>query len=104
MWIGIIFVHRVSERRACAVLSVRRSVHRYRSIRGDQAFLVKRIKEIAFIRVRYGYHRVHILLRREGWPVNHSPYALFADHFRPCPANLLRSFWAMSEMMYAKTA
>ena len=30
-----------------------------------------RIKEIAATRVRYGYKRIHILLRREGWAVNH---------------------------------
>jgi len=32
--------------------------------------LRKRIREIAQTRARYGYRRVHILLRREGWPVN----------------------------------
>lgn len=30
-----------------------------------------RIKEIASTRVRYGYKRIHILLRREGWKINH---------------------------------
>lgn len=30
-----------------------------------------RIKEIAGVRVRYGYKRIHILLRREGWEINH---------------------------------
>jgi putative transposase len=30
-----------------------------------------RINEIARVRVRYGYKRIHVLLRREGWPVNH---------------------------------
>ena len=30
-----------------------------------------RIREIAETRVRYGYLRIHILLRREGWRVNH---------------------------------
>lgn len=30
-----------------------------------------RIKEIAAARVRYGYYRIYILLRREGWTVNH---------------------------------
>ena len=34
------------------------------------AVLVKRIKEIAETRVRYGYRRIHVLLRREGWLVN----------------------------------
>ncbi len=31
----------------------------------------KRIEEIAQTKVRYGYQRIHVLLRREGWPVNH---------------------------------
>jgi putative transposase len=30
-----------------------------------------RIKEIAAVRVRYGYKRIHVLLRREGWFINH---------------------------------
>jgi putative transposase len=30
-----------------------------------------RIGEIAKVRVRYGYKRIHVLLRREGWLVNH---------------------------------
>jgi putative transposase len=30
-----------------------------------------RIRDIAAARVRYGYRRVHVLLRREGWRINH---------------------------------
>ena len=30
-----------------------------------------RINEIAKVRVRYGYKRIHVLLRCEGWQVNH---------------------------------
>ena len=30
-----------------------------------------RLKDLAESRVRYGYRRLHVLLRREGWPVNH---------------------------------
>jgi len=30
-----------------------------------------RIKEIATVRVRYGYRRIHVLLSREGWKINH---------------------------------
>ncbi|MBS0621409.1 MAG: IS3 family transposase [Verrucomicrobia bacterium] len=59
----------VSERRACQVLGVRHSVYRYRSIALDQAPLTKRIKEIAGVRVRYGYRRIYELLKREGWRV-----------------------------------
>ena len=59
-----------SIRRVCEVLSVDRSTHHYQSKRADQAGLKKRIKEICETRVRYGYRRVWVLLRREGWEVN----------------------------------
>lgn len=61
---------KVSVRRACTVLKVDRSLYTYRSRRGDQAVLKTRIKEICETRVRYGYRRIHVLLRREGWAVN----------------------------------
>ena len=39
-----------------------------------------RLKELAAARVRYGYRRLHVLLRREGWPVNHKrTYRLYSD-------------------------
>lgn len=60
----------VSIRRACRALPVDRSTYHYRSRRPGQAGLEKRIKEIAETRVRYGYRRIHVLLRREGWEVN----------------------------------
>ena len=41
-----------------------------RSRRPDQAGLEAGVKEICATRVRYGYRRVHVLLRREGWDVN----------------------------------
>jgi len=44
---------------------------RYRSSRRDDGALRLKIREIAETRVRYGYRRIHILLRREGWHVNH---------------------------------
>jgi putative transposase len=62
---------RVSIRRACRALPVERSTYHYRSRRAGQAQLTERIKEIAATRVRYGYRRIHVLLRREGWRVNH---------------------------------
>jgi putative transposase len=60
----------VSIRRACRALPVDRSTYHYRSRRAGQAELTARIKEIAATRVRYGYRRIHVLLRREGWQVN----------------------------------
>jgi putative transposase len=47
------------------------SVYYYRSRRDPDTALRARIKEIAATRVRYGYQRIHIFLRREGWHVNH---------------------------------
>jgi len=61
----------VSERRACQVVGIWRSSHRYFSHRQDDRALRLRIREIAETRVRYGYRRVQVLLRREGWRVNH---------------------------------
>ena len=65
------WTYRVSERRGCAALRYNRSSHRYRAIRNDQAVLRERIRELAAARVRYGYFRIYILLRREGWKINH---------------------------------
>jgi putative transposase len=62
---------RVSIRKACEALEVDRSTYHYKSRRSGQATLEHRIKEICHVRVRYGYRRVHILLRREGWTINH---------------------------------
>src|ERR1700716_945909 len=55
---------------ACRVLEVDTSTYHYKSRRPGQAGLEQRIKEICQTRVRYGYRRVHVLLRREGWPIN----------------------------------
>lgn len=61
----------VSERRACAVVAMSRSSNRYRSTAQDQTALRMRLRDLAAARVRYGYRRLHVLLRREGWSVNH---------------------------------
>ena len=61
----------VSERRACHIIPVHRSTHRYRSVAHDQTSLRMRLRDLAAARVRYGYRRLHVLLRREGWQVNH---------------------------------
>ena len=43
---------------------------RYRSRRPTRAPLRERLRELATTRVSYGYQRLHVLLRREGWKVN----------------------------------
>jgi putative transposase len=62
---------KISERRACHVIGIRRSSYRYQSTAKDQSALTMCIRDVAAARVRYGYRRVHVLLRREGWHVNH---------------------------------
>ena len=62
--------YQISERRACQVIVVNRSTVQYKSIKTDVPALRARINEIAAVRVRYGYPRIHVLLRREGWFVN----------------------------------
>jgi putative transposase len=52
------------------VLQAERSSYHYKSRRGDQAELKQRIKAIGEVRVRYGYRRIGVLLRREGWAIN----------------------------------
>jgi putative transposase len=71
---------RVSERRACRVAGVSRSSYRYRSVARDQTALRVRLRDLAAARVRYGYRRLHVLLRREGWHVNHKRvYRLYRE-------------------------
>lgn len=54
-------------RRARRFVKQPRSVRYYRSVKDPRQELRARMREIAHTRVRYGYHRVHVLLRREGW-------------------------------------
>lgn len=53
------------------MLAVGRSTQRYRNRKDEQLPLRGRLRELAASRVRYGYRRLHVLLQREGWPVNH---------------------------------
>ena len=62
----------VSERRACKVLDLPRSTHRYESIPvEDEQGLTEEIVELASRYGRYGYRRITALLRMGGWDVNH---------------------------------
>ena len=57
----------------------RHSIH-YRFVRSAQTPLVMRIRDIAQTRMRYGYYTIYILLRREGWVVNHERvYRLYRE-------------------------
>ena len=61
---------RVSERRVCRLLRLCRSTKRFVGRRDPQLALRRRLRELASVRVRFGYRRLTILLRREGWRVN----------------------------------
>ncbi len=63
--------YEVSERRACSALGADRTSIRYRSLRPDDAVARARLRELASIRRRFGYRRLHILLIREGIIMNH---------------------------------
>ena len=70
----------VSERRAIRATGTARSSYRYRSRRDPQTALRMRMKELAAVRVRYGYRRLHVLLQREGWSANHKRiYRLYCE-------------------------
>ena len=63
---------RVWERRACKVLGQARATQRrQRAVPSDEPRLVNRMIELATIYGRYGYRRITLLLRQEGWRVNH---------------------------------
>jgi putative transposase len=63
--------HQMSERRACSVVGCDRMTVRYRSRRPDDPRLRERLRALARERRRFGYRRLLILLRREGFVVNH---------------------------------
>ena len=56
----------VSERRACSIIAADRSVVRYLSRRPDDTVLRARLRELADQRRRFGYRRLHVLLRSAG--------------------------------------
>jgi putative transposase len=72
-------VYQISERRACRTTGFERSSQRYKSRCDPQLALRIRLKDLAAVRVRYGYRRLHVLLRREGWPVNKRIYRLYSE-------------------------
>jgi putative transposase len=61
----------LSERRVCRIIGCVRMTVRYHSRRPDDADLRQRLRALAHERRRFGYRRLHVLLRREGFMVNH---------------------------------
>ena len=59
-----------SERRVCGLLSIAVSSYRYQARETDQDLRTKLVT-LAREKPRFGYRRLHVLLRREGAAVNH---------------------------------
>ena len=57
--------------RACGLFGILCLLFRYESRRTDDVELTHRMVAIAAQKRRYGYRRIHVLLRREGWLANH---------------------------------
>jgi len=61
-------------------MRINRGTFRYESCRNEWVQLRGRIREIAQSRVRYGYRKILVLLRREGWQVGkHLVYRLYKE-------------------------
>ena len=60
---------KVNVRRSCRLALLRPSVWYAKSEARDQSALRLRIREIAMDRPRFGYLRVLVMLKREGWEI-----------------------------------
>jgi len=63
---------RYNQKRAGALVGIDPRVYRRVSKRPADTELRSRLKELSSERRRFGYRRLHILLKREGWHVNWS--------------------------------
>ncbi len=71
---------RLACRRAGRIAKHYRSAYYYRSCKDPKTALRGRMRELAQIRIRYGYRRLHVLLKREGWSLGkHQAYRLYAE-------------------------
>ncbi len=70
----------LSERHSCWLVGLERKTYRYRSRRPRREDLRARLRALAEERVRWGYRRLHVLLRREGVQANHKAvYRLYRE-------------------------
>lgn len=61
----------LSQRRACGLMTVWRSTCRYRGRPRENDSILARLRQLAVERPRFGYRRLHVMLRRQGFWVNH---------------------------------
>lgn len=60
-----------SQRHACALVGLSPKTYRYTSKKPDDDGLRQELKRLANERRRFGYRRLHLLLRRQGFEANH---------------------------------
>lgn len=63
--------HELGGTKACGLIGISRTRYRYKSKRPEEQEVKARLCELATQKRRYGYRRQHLLLRREGWEINH---------------------------------
>jgi putative transposase len=61
----------LSQRRACGLIGLHRGVYRYQKRRSEDALVRSRLKQLAQEHPRWGYRFLCVLLRREGFKINH---------------------------------
>jgi putative transposase len=67
-WLQAVFA--ASSRRVSGLMMINRATMNHRSRRDPQTGLKMRLRELAASQVRFGYRRLTVMLRREGWAVN----------------------------------
>ena len=69
-----------SRRRACRIVCQHRGAEYYRSRKDPKTALRGRARELAHVQIRYGYRRLHVLVRREGWSLGkEKAYRLYTE-------------------------
>ena len=88
----LVQAHGLSERRACRLAALNLSTWQYGVRKQERPILLReRLKELAGQRRRFGYRRLHALLRREGWRVNHKAvHRIYVEEGAPRIRHLTR--------------
>lgn len=61
----------LSQRKACELVGLWQSSYYYRGHKQDDSKIRRRILTLADQRRRFGQDRIYVMLRREGWQINH---------------------------------
>ena len=103
---AVIECHGFSERRACQLVGAHRASVRYLTKKPNELLLRGKITGIAHEKRRYGYRRIHMLLKREGVQINHKKLGLkvlkrggqkraLGQRIIPMPLNRSNQEWSL---------